>query len=782
MKNTLILFLLCFNLSTLFSQNYVFDVERMGVDFNGICHNDNVVIAYGDGSIILYSTDKGQNWNQKQIANDSLTIQKMLSIGTEFYGIFKEGFVVKSIDNGKSWQVVKSVSNINFMDLTNNEDKLYILTDKKTIQVFDKNLTHLQDVSLDSSNSYSNIIYFKNKLYLQAGKGKLSEIDVENNFLQRIIDISSYGNYSFNFKSDSNYLYAQIDAGLYKTQNPNQIWIKEANSINTYNFFNNDIYDIVTATNYNWQVSWLDFYKIKENSRNKINTDSINRYLLYLYISQFEFLDLNTIIAVGTNKTIYLSTDAGKRWELKSNSNMIYRGTGGGGIKFWINKNIGFFSNTGQIFKTTNAGVTWLPQVFTDTLIKNIRYFDAFTIDSSGKGFAWTTDNYHILQDITKNITFVYTNDFGETFINKWQDDLSPNHGVSNGSDINIVLKDDKYYFSIVPIDGQYYKNNYSKIFEMNREFEILNTNRLDSISILQLFNSSDKNLSAIALEKRYPNSSGSFDSMSVWILKSLDNGKTWIKDYQCISEGEYPNINFIEYNQICFYTRKQIMITPDSSVFNTYIYIIDLKKKITKSIYTDSLQRNSCYILFKYNSNIYLKKGKNEIITSNNYLDQNPTWKPVTNFLNSNIHNWEIYGNLLNDNSTLYSSYSGYVSMNLILLNIFKLTPHSNTDVEILNEDSFYIWASPAYPNPANNFVQTQVFALDISNLELKDIDIFNLYGEKLNSYGNIVITSMSQNSLLLKWEFSNINSGIYFININHGNAIKTIPVIINR
>jgi hypothetical protein len=43
-----------------------FNVERMNVDFRGVCHNDKVTIAYGTGGIILYSTDKGTSWSQKK--------------------------------------------------------------------------------------------------------------------------------------------------------------------------------------------------------------------------------------------------------------------------------------------------------------------------------------------------------------------------------------------------------------------------------------------------------------------------------------------------------------------------------------------------------------------------------------------------------------------------------------------------------------------------------------------------------------------------------------------
>lgn len=782
MKKIYILLALFMNFTILDSQSYEFDAERMGVDFNGLCYNDNVVITYGTGSIVLSSIDKGENWVQNQIANDSLTIQKILSINQNFIGIIREGFLIKSIDNSKTWEIVKIINNSNLIDLEVYDNKLFILTSKNSIIIYNEDLIYQDQINLDKTVNYYNLKRFVDKLYLSSGKNSILEIDINNKFLQKSIDISNYGNYAFNFRTDSNYFYAQIDSSLFRTNQPLKNWEKLSQSINNYNIKNDSIYNLKVNYNDNWQVSWPDFFQITGNKNVKVNLDSIQRYLTSIYFTDFDFIDLKTIIAVGTNKTIFLSTNSGITWTLKSNFNMNNKGFKN--INFWINKQEGFYSNSGQIFKTTNAGCTWLPQIFTDTLIKYIRYFDTFYIDSTGLGFAWSTDNYHILEDTNKNITFIYTNNFGESYQNKWQDELSPlKHGsLASQTKINVVKRRNKYYFSTVPIEGQLFKNNYTKIFEMNTNFEITNLYSLDSISIMGLFVDFKNDLLAISWERKYPNDIGGFDSSSVFIINSTDVGKTWTKIFKCETEGEYPSVSLIDDKFIYLKTQKQINITIDSAVFNSYFYLIDYKNQETKLFFIDSMQRNSSNIIFNFKNNLYLKKGNNDIIKFVNLVGTNYSEETILNFINSTINISQIYGNLYEDNNSFYTSYSKYINKNQILMNIYKMKPNGFTGVDVINDESSYFWSSPCYPNPATQYVQFQLFSNEIINIELKDIMIYNINGEMIPSNGNIDILPISKNSTQVKWEFLNIHSGIYFIYIKNNSYNTTVPVLIYK
>jgi photosystem II stability/assembly factor-like uncharacterized protein len=82
-----------------------FEIKRISANFNGSDYNGNALIVYGDGGVILRSTDIGQNWEQINL-NDSLNILEMVHIGTSFYGISDAKYLIYSFNNGVSWNLV----------------------------------------------------------------------------------------------------------------------------------------------------------------------------------------------------------------------------------------------------------------------------------------------------------------------------------------------------------------------------------------------------------------------------------------------------------------------------------------------------------------------------------------------------------------------------------------------------------------------------------------------------------------------------------------------------
>jgi len=782
MRKLIALAMLLFTCYTLYPADYEFDVERMGVDSLGVCHNENVVVAYGTGGIMLYSTDKGQSWKQKQIANDSVRISKIINIDEDFYGILFNGYLIKSTDNGNYWQTVKGEGNKGFIDMTSGDDALYVLTNQKTIQVFDYNLLYQNEVKLSDSIHSAQVIYFGGILYLSAIKGRIAALDINNDFAQAIIDISSYDSSASNFLVRDGFLYSKMGAKLYKTQNPQSAWTKVADTVKIYNVLNNTVYDIANRTNSHWGVSWPEFSKLDEKGRTKINTDSIQRFVTRLAFTQFEFLDDNTVIAVGTNKTIYLSTNSGLNWTLKSNLNVQIRNNIS---KRWLNRDLGYFSNCGQVFKTTDAGVTWLPQQSTDTLIRYINYFDKFYIDSTGKGFAWTTDDSRIYSDTAKNIIFVYTTDGGETFVNKWQSELSPRSGsLPSFTNIEPLKIDNNYILSTIPL-GEYYQKRYKTVlFTMDENFNITNRYVADSIFLLKILKTPDNKLKALAWERRYPNKTGSFDSSGVWIVTSEDKGKSWARDFECKVYGSNILPIFVEGNELFAYSTESIKITPDSSVRNYYFYAIDLNKKSTKLIYSDSLVPLSEYLIFKYSDNLYLKNAYNEVLICSNYNDGEPVWKKADKFLNSTLENQGVFGNAWSDNECIYTTYSSQINSTNYFFTTLKLTPKYDTTAvtELPKVDFDYLWASPAYPNPADDHVKTKVYAYMDEEFNLNNINVYDVLGSKLSTEGKLSLMAMENKSATVTWDCSGMKTGVYFIQINIGSKSRTVPVIIAR
>lgn len=96
--------------------------------------------------------------------------------------------------------------------------------------------------------------------------------------------------------------------------------------------------------------------------------------------------------------------------------------------------------------------------------------------------------------------------------------------------------------------------------------------------------------------------------------------------------------------------------------------------------------------------------------------------------------------------------------------------------DVEARN----YLYTFPPYPNPANNSVNVK-FYWDISlPMDVSDISIYDLTGNELNVEGDLTINKQEQYYGNLVWDCSEVPTGVYIININHGTEERSVKVIV--
>jgi photosystem II stability/assembly factor-like uncharacterized protein len=88
-----------------FSQDAFFkdkSIFRSIPDLLGSIYVGNTLIIYGEGGVILKSTDLGDTWSQSCI-NDSMYITTMIARGNELYGISRNQHIFKSTDYGENW-------------------------------------------------------------------------------------------------------------------------------------------------------------------------------------------------------------------------------------------------------------------------------------------------------------------------------------------------------------------------------------------------------------------------------------------------------------------------------------------------------------------------------------------------------------------------------------------------------------------------------------------------------------------------------------------------------
>lgn len=83
-------------------------------------------------------------------------------------------------------------------------------------------------------------------------------------------------------------------------------------------------------------------------------------------------LNSDTAWIAGTNGSLFLTLDAGKEWK-KVNANLsedLIK------IQF-INKNLGYLASRNQLYKTTNSGITWVPNIDSEVQINDFDFYDS---------------------------------------------------------------------------------------------------------------------------------------------------------------------------------------------------------------------------------------------------------------------------------------------------------------------------------------------------------------------------------------------------------------------
>ncbi|MBI5324012.1 MAG: hypothetical protein HZB41_01810 [Ignavibacteriae bacterium] len=100
--------------------------------------------------------------------------------------------------------------------------------------------------------------------------------------------------------------------------------------------------------------------------------------------------------------------------------------------------------------------------------------------------------------------------------------------------------------------------------------------------------------------------------------------------------------------------------------------------------------------------------------------------------------------------------------------------------DVEI--EVQNYLYAYPPFPMPAKNYVKTLIYWDMSLDIDKDEIVVFNIYGEKIEGREKIRIDRQNLYSGWLVWDCSVVESGIYFIKINHGTRTIYLKVMVDR
>ena len=729
LQTALILIVLFCN--NVFSKDLPFEIQRLSVNLFGSAFSNRSVIVYGEACILLRSSDKGKNWTQFHIDNSELNIKKMICQSFAFYGILSKDIFFYSYNDGLNWATKKLEDNIPFNDMTIDNQNIYILSDS-SILVYDL-MTHnkINTISFKTNSKATDIEYMDNHLFVSSDSSKLIDFDIKNGYQQTLIEFGKLGfcsscNNPQNIKIDNGKIYVNLGGTILKSTDKGQLWTSVSQNVSCYDVHLGNCYSLISNSDYFKNISFPVFYDVTLGTNNKISNDVITRYVYSWFYNSVDFVDDYFVIATGNNKLITISTDGGRNWNYASNINVEATASQ------WLNKDTGFvIYKKGQVFKTTNGGATFLPQMYNESAL-DLSFVDAYYFDDSGNGIIYNTSY------VPGNSNFLVTKDFGNTY-----EAISVSELIGDITQGRLfIYKLDSTYLLSSPGVGS--KNHMTILYQLDANFNVTNMTKMDSLTFFHILcYNANKEFKAVALERKYPNSKGGFDSTAYYLLHSSDAGKTWIKDLKFNAGDLWSYFALIDNN---YYL--QTAHFDSSKHFSQYITVIDPFNNLL--VDNQFIGVNNGGSLFKFGSTLYM-------FSHSVYYSNDNFKNDLTNWIADSIDHYDLYGNFWFDNSTAYYA-STDKSNNLRFL---KLTSTLATDVsnsELLKLNSI---ESIIYPNPASDFIEISVVVKGSSPLQ-SDVKIYNVFGQNCD-----LTPVFSTSGEGVRIDVSGLAPGMYFVRI---------------
>jgi len=749
-----LLFILFFlNFLTIYSKESLFEFERFSTNFKGIAFNQNSLIVYGESGVLLKSSDKGKTWKQKNVDKNELSINKIVRKGNDYYGILSKDFIIRSKYDGENWTKVKPESNVSFNDLALNEEFLFVLSDSSVL-LYDYSYNKVKTINFYTATKASEVLELDNHLFVSADSGKLIDFDISNGFNPRTIDFTELAlcNGCTNpsqMKTENGNIYLTLGSDLVVSTDKGITWTKADNGIYCYSIRNSACFSLVSNFDYFRNISFPMFYKSSLGKKERVNSDYISRYVYTMFYNSLEFISDDTLIAVGNDKLIMMSYNGGKNWEYISNINVTATGS------CWLNADTGFvFYDKAQIFRTTDGGATFLPQIWEDNIYLAFKYFNALYFNSSGEGIVFYPNNKN------NGLNFLLTKDFGETYKGV---SVSSLIGLGNENVLELASFDSNFVFFYPCYGG---RNHKTLIFLFDKNLNHKTLTILDSMTIIHMkINREKKEITAIGYERKYPKSYGTYDSVNFYLMSSFDYGSSWSKNFKFNLDNSLNTITEVDGKY--YITTKRYDSTYNSSGF---LNIFDpVNKTIVKNIYIGN--NISGTTIFKLGERLLLS-GYDRVFYNDNYKEEPSAWS------SDSIYIYKLSGTCRYGNGIAYVVGIDKNHQSRLL----KMTQKNSTEVGEIQILRTYLYNEKPYPIPASNKVSCKIYwdlRYDINNA---NFEVYDISGNIIKSNSTMIFNRKDIFSGEINWDCSSVQDGIYYISFTHGDARNIIPVIISR
>ncbi len=768
-----------------------FEITPIVINFQGVQAKNDTIIAYGDYGSMLISYDFGNSWKQIKVFEKGMNIVGLFWNDISMVAFNDAGDVARSIDKGMNWDYVTNLGDsllavIKYSDgyFLRGRNKLFTITDdfqsKNEYQLYSRVLT--STLNFYKPNYTRSLAYFKNELIAEADSSdfirfdkNLIPIDTFSLYKTGIFDTTYTYITGYQVDIDSQYFYFKLEA----EKNINDSTSRDLDSIYRTNDFK--IFESVAELSQPYSIYRLinnKLYFLQKDSKYLIDTTKFisKNPNYYLYGNDFIIVG-DTQIIVGLCKIIEMVDIKDSSIKLISEFSRFntylepLKIRDSSYIFFTGNYNLSYNS---CIYRTDNNGIIIKPTV--DNQLNDYKYF------LSGFYFKYFNkmDNkfYFIGRGDTMDDLFMSDNNF-KIFISKEIKNFTFLTGPEIGDYINArnmtnfnINKDD-----YIITDGWFiYKGTLREnITTLSNEFEI-KSRLLTKEKVIDYVFSKDTNTFLI-------HNANTIDRTSE-INYTSDHGVNWetikkypitdtLKNYREIEinnlkylalvhyNGSIPSFKFDvinlennQFNNICEWTTNN----PDSA-WGWFGVAIDCENNWVYITFQDTLF---------YTNNIFDKsKWRYQILPNNGRVRNFPFKKFSDRF----------FVGYADDN---YPSSNGIYART----NIFWLKPLDSilsveeNEIEVRN----YLYAYPPFPIPANNYIKTLIY-WDLSlDIDKDEIAVYNIYGLKIEGKENIRIDKKTSYSGWLVWDCPGVESGIYFIKINHGTKTIYLKVMVDR
>ncbi|MFN8361091.1 MAG: YCF48-related protein [Candidatus Kapaibacterium sp.] len=697
--------------------------------------------AVGTDGVLMRSPNKGDSW--RQIPTGYADSLMNIAFADSLHGVAvgENGSLLSTDDAGISWRI-QTLGTRTLRAVAFRENVGIIVGDQGTIFRTEDGGKKWMRVNTSRTEAFFSVAFLSNGIVLIGAENGLvfrstdsgitwddTKAEPVFNSLYRIraITVSAEKTvYAVAARETFSFLLKSEDNG--STWNPDTIALPKGT--NALSFPKNDRGFAVTR---NSQIHFSTDGGRHFIANNNFDSSQISVGHLYSVL----FLDSKIGLAVGAHKTIYRTLDGGEHWTLLSyllQSDYKYTA-----VQF-ITEDTGFVgcSGFGLVFRTHDAGATWLPQraseydtILSGGYVSSLHFYDSRTgiacPGGSGGSVLRTTDggsNYSQKFSITNGLASIHA--------------LSP--------DFTVVVGSDAVGYST------------SKLSISTDRGLTWSTKVLDSIAFTKVFCASN---SVMYCTGSYQSPQNQFNYT---FFVSRDRGQSFEKK---ALPSFIKNIN-----SIYFFDEFNGVATANDQMYRSLI--LRTEDGGSSWLVADSGRVTSASaqpaISFNDRHHGYVAGSGGRVLETN---DGGKTWQPSPTPGKEIIQ--AIYS-LSNDVAYAVGGFNSGLVMKKLPRSFYTSVSEATIDIAPT------VWLYNPRPVPTSGIVHIDAIwsqSIDVSTIQVK---LYSMLGIEIQNITTSLTKNAGGNTAALQFDGSALLSGIYYIEIQGGGGRMSLPIVIAR